>query len=67
LHKSFQEPDIIKLIKISRFRWFGHLMRRMKNRPARRITEAKQWGRTSWKTVFKVDGQGDRGFSPNED
>jgi hypothetical protein len=45
LYKLFQEPDIVKINKISRLRWLGHLMRMTNNRPTRRITEAKPCGR----------------------
>jgi hypothetical protein len=45
LHKLFQEPDIVKVNKISRLRWLVHLMRMTNNPPARRITQAKPRGR----------------------
>jgi hypothetical protein len=45
LHKLFQEPDIVKIIKISWLRWLARLMRMTNNTPTRRITEAKPWGR----------------------
>jgi hypothetical protein len=45
LHKLFEESDIVKIIKISRLRWLGHRMRTTNNPPARRITDAKPWGR----------------------
>jgi hypothetical protein len=33
LHKYFQETDVLKTIKISMFRWLGHVMRMTNNTP----------------------------------
>ena len=45
LHNLFQEPDMVKIIKISRLRWLAHLMRIRTTPPTRRITQAKPWSR----------------------
>jgi hypothetical protein len=48
LRKLFQEPEMVKIIKIARLRKLRHRMRTTNNPPpppARRMTKAKPWGR----------------------
>jgi hypothetical protein len=44
LYKLYNEPDIVKVIKVGRLRWLGHLFRMQEQNPCRTLTLHKPEG-----------------------
>jgi hypothetical protein len=44
LYKLFNEPDIVKYIKINRLGWAGHVIRMDNNRTVKKVLETKPIG-----------------------
>jgi hypothetical protein len=55
LYKLYNEPDIVKVIKVGRLRWLGHLFRMQEQNPCRKLTPHKPEGarRVGW-IQFKI-------------
>jgi hypothetical protein len=50
LYKLYDEPDLVKCIKINRLKWAGHIMRMDNNRITKRMYSIGQKEKRNWKT-----------------
>jgi hypothetical protein len=44
LYSLYKDPDIVKVIKVARIRWLGHLVRMEENSPCKKITFSQHEG-----------------------
>jgi hypothetical protein len=44
IYKLYNEPDIVRVIKVGLLRWLGHLFRMQKQNPCRNLTVHKPEG-----------------------
>jgi hypothetical protein len=44
LYSLYKDPDIVRVIKVARIRWLGHLVRMEENSPCKKITFSQTEG-----------------------
>jgi hypothetical protein len=61
LYKLYNESDVVKVIKVRRPRWLGHLSRMQEQKPCRKLTLHKpegtrQVGTSTLRWLYSVEG-----------
>jgi hypothetical protein len=60
LDRDFDSPNAVNVMKTSRLRYAGHMIRRPEDLPQKLYSEPSQWKEKSRKTEIQVGGYGEQ-------